>query len=236
MVVVSLVRTLTESFGSANDLYRRLKRKNRPKDGDDGDEPTFHILPHNPLKRPLEKRHNLEKHIRWGSDVKRGDDSDKEEELISTSSNQVRVEYDRGYRKLGEPFARGDRTYIIFSRTYWNVTYRHLLILRSNHAYTIAASDYSAPADTDQHSRGSASQHLPSTLVFPLSSRQPNPDYSCYTYWLHPRAYFAVRADAPSCLPRETNTHSRSIPTAIDRNPRFVRKATQARTRYQERT
>jgi hypothetical protein len=40
--------------------------------------------------------------------MKKDDFSDSEEELVRTSSSQVLAEYDRGYKKLGEPFARGD--------------------------------------------------------------------------------------------------------------------------------
>jgi hypothetical protein len=40
--------------------------------------------------------------------VKKDEYSDSDEELICTSSSQVMAEYDRGYRRLGEGFARGD--------------------------------------------------------------------------------------------------------------------------------
>ncbi|KAF1941566.1 hypothetical protein EJ02DRAFT_404367 [Clathrospora elynae] len=96
VVVVSLVRTLTDSFGSASDLYRKLKRKAQPKSSDDEVEP--HKRPH----RLLHRRRNSV----FSPERRRTDYSDSEEELICTSSTQVRAEYDRGYRKLGEPFAR----------------------------------------------------------------------------------------------------------------------------------
>ncbi|KAH6877711.1 hypothetical protein J4E91_000668 [Alternaria rosae] len=100
VVVVSLVRTLTESFGSASDLYRKLKRRSGKKDSDD-EEDEYHTL------RPWHRRR---RDSMFGSEKRKGDYSDSEEELICTSSSQIRAEYERGYRKLGEPFARGDVT------------------------------------------------------------------------------------------------------------------------------
>ncbi|KAG9187724.1 hypothetical protein G6011_05595 [Alternaria panax] len=100
VVVVSLVRTLTDSFGSASDLYRKLKRKVGVKDSDDEDD-KFHI------QRPFRRRR---RDSLFSSGKSKGDYSDSEEELICTSSSQIRAEYERGYRKLGEPFARGDVT------------------------------------------------------------------------------------------------------------------------------
>ncbi|CAN9311352.1 unnamed protein product [Alternaria alternata] len=98
VVVVSLVRTLTDSFGSASDLYRKLKRKAGAKDSDDEDD-KFHIQ----IPSRRRRRDSM-----FGSGKSKGDYSDSEEELIFTSSSQIRAEYERGYRKLGEPFARGD--------------------------------------------------------------------------------------------------------------------------------
>ncbi|KAI4637411.1 hypothetical protein J4E83_000227 [Alternaria metachromatica] len=98
VVVVSLVRTLTESFGSASDLYRKLKRRSGKKDSDD-EEDEYHI------QGPWYRRR---RDSMFGSEKRKGDYSDSEEELIFTSSSQIRAEYERGYRKLGEPFARGD--------------------------------------------------------------------------------------------------------------------------------
>ncbi|KAJ4374049.1 hypothetical protein N0V83_002788 [Neocucurbitaria cava] len=109
VVVVSLVRTLTDSFGSASDLYRKLKRKSHAKDSDD------EKVQERQVRRPLRPRrdskasHELGHRYQTGwSDSRKDDYSDNDEELICTSSSQVRAEYDRGYRKLGEPFARGD--------------------------------------------------------------------------------------------------------------------------------
>ena len=92
------MRTLTESFGSASDLYRKLKRRSGKKDSDD-EEDEYHI------QGPWYRRR---RDSMFGSEKRKGDYSDSEEELIFTSSSQIRAEYERGYRKLGEPFARGD--------------------------------------------------------------------------------------------------------------------------------
>ncbi|KAF1833828.1 hypothetical protein BDW02DRAFT_361449 [Decorospora gaudefroyi] len=100
VVVVSLVHTLTDSFGSARDLYHKLKRKTHLKDSDDEDDSS------NSFRRPLHKRHDSA----FGPGRRKEDCSDSEEELIRTSSSHIRAEYERGYRKLGEPFARGDLT------------------------------------------------------------------------------------------------------------------------------
>jgi hypothetical protein len=118
VVVVSLVRTLSESFRSASDLYRKLKRKSRADSHSSDDGKDDREKRH---RRPFRKRRDSgsgsdrerdhHRHVRWNLDVKKDDYSDNDEELISTSSSQVLAEYDRGYRKLGEGFARGDCMY-----------------------------------------------------------------------------------------------------------------------------
>lgn len=114
---MSLVRTLTESFGSASDLYRKLKRKSRPDSysSDDVKEDQ-----EKKRRRPGRRRRNSSsdsdrergryRHISWNIGSKKGEYSDSDEESICTSSSQVVAEYDRGYQKLGEGFARGDCT------------------------------------------------------------------------------------------------------------------------------
>lgn len=97
VIVASLVRTLTDSFGSASDLYLKLKRKSSPSESDDEDD-KFHIS--------MFSRRRRDSGI--GTSTKYKDGCDSEGELISTSSAQVQAEYDRGYRKIGESFARGD--------------------------------------------------------------------------------------------------------------------------------
>ncbi|KAH5269742.1 hypothetical protein HBI71_059950 [Parastagonospora nodorum] len=114
VVVVSLVRTLTESFGSARDLYRKLKPKSKSDSHSSDDEKEerekWH---HRPFRRrrdssPDSDRDRGRRHVRWKLDARKEEYTDSDEELISTSSSQVLAEYDRGYRKLGEGFARGD--------------------------------------------------------------------------------------------------------------------------------
>ncbi|KAF1842364.1 uncharacterized protein K460DRAFT_409778 [Cucurbitaria berberidis CBS 394.84] len=108
VVVVSLVRTLTDSFGSASDLYRKLKQKSRSRSNireeperRDGDSFRSRRGSHTGYY------HGRRPQVRWSHSGK-DDYSNSDDELICTSSVQVKAEYDRGYRKLGEPFARGD--------------------------------------------------------------------------------------------------------------------------------
>lgn len=118
VIVVSLVRTLTESFGSAGDLYRKLKRKSKSKSSSSDEEEE-----RKPRRRPSRKRRDSSsdaekdrgrhRHLRWKLNPKDEEFSDSDEELIVTSSSRIREEYDRGYRKLGEAFARGDCTYLL---------------------------------------------------------------------------------------------------------------------------
>jgi hypothetical protein len=115
VIVVSLVRTLTESFGSASDLYHKIKRKSKSASHGSGDEKEDQKKRH---RRPIRKRQDSDSdsdhergrhhHISWNLSSKKDDFSDSDEELLCTSSSQVLAEYDRGYKKLGEPFARGD--------------------------------------------------------------------------------------------------------------------------------
>jgi hypothetical protein len=113
-VVVSLVRTLTETFGTSSDLYRKLKRKARADShgSDDAkeDRPKRHRR-HSRFRRDSSSDSDRKRDshpISWKVDSKKEDYSDSDEELICTSSSQVTKAYDRGYQKLGEGFARGD--------------------------------------------------------------------------------------------------------------------------------
>jgi hypothetical protein len=119
VVVVSLVHTLTESFGSASDLYHKLKRKTRSKSSDDEDEtrraPRRRLSHRRRDSSSDSDRGRRHHHLRRRSNARKDDFSDSDEELIVTSSSQVRAEYERGYKKLGEPFARGDCMQIIDS-------------------------------------------------------------------------------------------------------------------------
>lgn len=124
VVVVSLVRTLTESFGSASDLYRKLKRKSKS-DSHNDDEPKedkerrYHRLgrKRRGSSSDSSSERGRRRHLSWKLDTKKEEFSDSDEELICTSSSQVLAEYDKGYQKLGEGFARGDRRGIPSTKT-----------------------------------------------------------------------------------------------------------------------
>ncbi|KAL6151138.1 hypothetical protein ACJBU6_10129 [Exserohilum turcicum] len=131
VVVASLVRTLTDSFGSASDLYRKLKRKSNPKDSDDEDDKLF-------IRKSFHRRRD--------SGVGK-DACDSEEELIFTSSIQVRAEYDRGYKKHGELFARGDSTTQIQLQSQIIQLQQVLLSIHQD----MLVSSYLAPSSSHSH-------------------------------------------------------------------------------------
>ncbi len=113
IIVVSLVRTLTDLFGSASDLYRKLKSRSYGIDDDDRD-------PKYPDRWHLGRRHSSagyersrHRHVSW-KDLKK-EEPDSDEDLICSASVQVRAEYDRGYRRFGEGFARGDCSYFLYT-------------------------------------------------------------------------------------------------------------------------
>ncbi|KAF2856741.1 hypothetical protein T440DRAFT_484857 [Plenodomus tracheiphilus IPT5] len=109
VVVASLVRTLTDSFGSASDLYRKLKRKSDSKGHDGGEESDSTRPAHRRRDSGSDNDRPRRRSVRWNLDgLRKSEYLDSEEELICKSSVQVRAEYERGYRRLGEPFARGD--------------------------------------------------------------------------------------------------------------------------------
>ena len=100
MFVTSLVRVLTDAFGSAKDLYHRLKKKSHSDDK------------HDDLKDRRDSHSNiiesLGHHVRWSFDQREKHQTDSEDELVCTASAQVKATYDRAYLKLGEPYASGD--------------------------------------------------------------------------------------------------------------------------------
>ncbi|CBX94472.1 hypothetical protein IAQ61_009684 [Plenodomus lingam] len=108
VLVASLVRTLTNVFGSASDLYRTLKRKSDSKSQDGEDSGST---------RPEARRRGSSsdterprrRSVRWNlANLRKNEYVDSEEESIYKSSVHIRAEYERGYQRLGEPFARGD--------------------------------------------------------------------------------------------------------------------------------
>ena len=100
MFVTSLVRVLTDAFGSAKDLYHRLKKKSLSDDK------------HDDLKDRRDSHstiiESLGHHVRWSFDQREKHQTDSEDELVCTASAQVKATYDRAYLKLGEPYASGD--------------------------------------------------------------------------------------------------------------------------------
>lgn len=118
VVVVSLVSTLAKSFGSAGELYRKLKKKAKnTKKGlkkDIKQELEEHLSEHEDFHRRDARSEDGKDHHRWRSRSRsrrrRDESSDSDKESIERSYDLVRAEYDRGYHRIGEKFAVGDRT------------------------------------------------------------------------------------------------------------------------------
>jgi hypothetical protein len=95
-------------------LYRKLKRKAKadaPSSDDEERKKGRHKLirrRHDSSSDSERERGRWHHNLSWNRGSKKDDYSDSDEELIVTSSSQVLAEYDRGYKKLGEGFARGD--------------------------------------------------------------------------------------------------------------------------------
>lgn len=99
---------LTDAFGSAKDLYHRLERKSTSED--DRNEPRN---AEDASTRDRSDSHSniievLGRHVRWSLDRRAAHPNDSEDEVMCTASSQVQATYDHAYRKLGEPYARGD--------------------------------------------------------------------------------------------------------------------------------
>ncbi|OAG10749.1 uncharacterized protein CC84DRAFT_1161610 [Paraphaeosphaeria sporulosa] len=116
VIVVSLVSTLAKSFGSAGDLYRKLKKKTKnTKKGlkeDIKQEIEEHLSePEGPARREARSERGNNHHRRESrsrSRHPRDKSCDSDRESIEHSYELVRAEYDRGYHRLGEKFAVGD--------------------------------------------------------------------------------------------------------------------------------
>ncbi|KAF2192626.1 hypothetical protein K469DRAFT_717196 [Zopfia rhizophila CBS 207.26] len=113
VVVVSLVHTLMDSFGSASDLFQKLKRKSKKVEAEVEEVRETH----RPLARrrrddsddDYEFRERQERsRSRRGKSRGRSAGYDSDEESIYSSGALVRQEYDRGYHHLGQQFAVGD--------------------------------------------------------------------------------------------------------------------------------
>jgi hypothetical protein len=107
VLVVSLVRTLTDAFGSAGDLYRKLKQGPESDDEDDRSKGRRRRPPRRRDSPSSDRERGLGR-LLGKKNKEKESDSDPDEQLISEASSQILAEYDRGYRKIGEPFARGD--------------------------------------------------------------------------------------------------------------------------------
>ncbi|KAF2501552.1 hypothetical protein BU16DRAFT_522510 [Lophium mytilinum] len=108
--VVSLVRLITDTFGSTSDLYRKLKKKQEEVKGDveelkekhgiwsrhdSGDEDSSRV---SRRSRSRSRRHRKDRDYNYDSD----------EESIDTSRSLIEREYERGYHHLRHKFAVGD--------------------------------------------------------------------------------------------------------------------------------
>ncbi|EUC47696.1 hypothetical protein COCMIDRAFT_89326 [Bipolaris oryzae ATCC 44560] len=177
VIVASLVRALTDTFGSASDLYQKLKRKSSPRDSDDED--RFHISMFGRRRRDSG----------FGMSGSSKDLCESEGELIFTSSAQIRAEYDRGYRKIGESFARGDATAQIQLQSQIIQLQKVCLVIHQD----LSMSSYIAPSSTHSHlvrliqttrtaraaSMAALSMQYQRMLPTPSPSpRQPDPPFS----------------------------------------------------------
>jgi len=95
VIVVSLVHTIMNSFGSAHDLYKKVKRK-----ADKTEEEVQRLKEKERRKSRSRGRHRRD-----------SDDSDSDSDvdsIISESKSLVWQEYERGYGRIGRRFAVGD--------------------------------------------------------------------------------------------------------------------------------
>lgn len=127
-VVASLVHTLTDSFGSVSNLYRKLKKERKVEESDDSLKDRRHV-PLSRKRRDSDTESDFRDRRRLGrSRSRKGersrsrrrhrDDIDSDEESINASSELVLAEYERGYHYLGEKYALGDRKTTIFPHSF----------------------------------------------------------------------------------------------------------------------
>lgn len=109
VTVLSLERTLTDSFSTASNLYRNFGKRSKSVGDENGER----------HRRPLRKRrdsssdsdsHHRLRRLRSRSRRREGD-SNSDEELEHFSVASIRAEYDHGYGRFGEKFAVGDRMF-----------------------------------------------------------------------------------------------------------------------------
>lgn len=110
LVVVSLVHTIMDSFGSASGLYRKLKKKEERIE-DAMDELKGRHGMSNRHRRDNDSCSSQGSHTSRRREHRRDqeyDYSDSDEESLCSSGPLVRREYDRGYHHIGHRFAVGD--------------------------------------------------------------------------------------------------------------------------------
>ncbi|KAF1974303.1 hypothetical protein BU23DRAFT_598368 [Bimuria novae-zelandiae CBS 107.79] len=155
VVVVSLISTLAKSFGSAGDLYRKLKRKTKNnKKGleEDIKQEIEEHLPEHGHTDHREPRYEEDRHRRWQSRSRsrhrRDQSCDSGKESIEHAYELVRAEYDHGYHHIGEKYAVGD----LITR---NQLQAQIIVLQERLLYT-----YEDIILSPESPRHSASYHL----------------------------------------------------------------------------
>ena len=99
---------MTDVFGSAKDLYRRLKQKSSSDDEQSKSKDSEHESTRDRRDSHSNIVEALDRHVRWSLDRRTKHHSDSEDDLVCNASAKVQATYDGAYRKLGEPYARGD--------------------------------------------------------------------------------------------------------------------------------
>lgn len=106
--VASLVGVLTEVFGSAKDLYHRLKKQSSRDDDEEKGEKYQHGSNEDRQDSHSNIIESIGRHVRWSLDQRTRHYSHREDELVCSASAQVQATYDSAYGKLGVPYAHGD--------------------------------------------------------------------------------------------------------------------------------
>ncbi|KAF2653940.1 hypothetical protein K491DRAFT_494692 [Lophiostoma macrostomum CBS 122681] len=109
--IASLLGTLSETFGSATNLYRKLRRKIHKSEQYDGSLHTKSSRRRRDSSSDSDALHKalLRQRGRTSSTTRKRDDvSDSDEEVIAEDSAVVHAEYQHGYDRFGEQFAVGD--------------------------------------------------------------------------------------------------------------------------------
>ena len=102
----SLIGVLTDAHGTTKDLYHRLKQNFKADNDHYKPKDSIHRSDQDCRDSHLKLSEALRRNIRWSR--RETHHTDNEDNFICTASLQVQATYDRGYRKFGEIFARGD--------------------------------------------------------------------------------------------------------------------------------